>query len=33
MNFLPVVTIIIGFILYGTMPGANQIIGGNIINS
>jgi|LGVF01.2.fsa_nt_gb drug/metabolite transporter (DMT)-like permease len=24
-------TIIVGFILYGTMPGANQIIGGIII--
>lgn len=31
MNFLPVVTIVVGLILYGTIPGWNQIIGGFII--
>lgn len=31
MNFLPIVTIIVALILYGTMPTMNQIIGGVII--
>lgn len=31
MDFLPVVTILISLVLYGTIPTANQIIGGGII--
>ena len=31
MNFLPIVTIAVGMVLYGTMPTLNQIIGGVII--
>ncbi|MEG0377152.1 MAG: DMT family transporter, partial [Eubacterium sp.] len=31
MNFLPIVTIIIGLILYGRIPTINQIIGGAVI--
>lgn len=31
MNFFPVVTIIVSFLLYGTIPGINQILGGTII--
>lgn len=31
MNFLPIVTIAVGFILYGTVPAVNQIIGGILI--
>lgn len=31
LDFLPVVTIVISFVLYGTVPTGNQIIGGIII--
>lgn len=31
LNFIPVVTILVGLILYGTIPGWNQLIGGMII--
>ncbi|WKY44982.1 DMT family transporter [Eubacteriaceae bacterium ES2] len=31
MNFFPVVTVIVTFLIYGTMPSMNQLIGGLII--
>ncbi|MEJ8554184.1 DMT family transporter [Tepidibacter sp. Z1-5] len=31
MNFLPVVTIILSLLLYGTIPSMNQVVGGIII--
>lgn len=31
MNFFPVVTVIVTFLIYGTMPSVNQMIGGLII--
>ena len=31
LNFLPVVTMLMGIVLYGTMPSAKQIIGGALV--
>ncbi|CAH2212235.1 DMT family transporter [Tepidibacter aestuarii] len=31
MNFLPVITIILSLLLYGTIPSMNQVVGGIII--